>query len=84
MATGDGSRNTAETRWDSQQSEEKDLRARISFQRDIGTVTFFVCLKHGSRPRSRTLLQCRLTTFLFYGWTEQPRPVNPKVEECVS
>ncbi len=23
------------TRWDSQQSEEKDLRARISFQRDI-------------------------------------------------
>ncbi len=22
--------------------------------------------------------------FLFYGWTEQPRPVNPKVEECVS
>ncbi len=21
---------------------------------------------------------------LFYGWTEQPRPVNPKAEECAS
>ncbi len=25
-----------------------------------------------------------LTQVLFYGWTEQQRPVNPKVEECVS
>ncbi len=26
----------------------------------------------------------RLITFLFYGWTEQPRPEKPKVVECVS
>ncbi len=33
-----------------------DLRARTSFHGTLGTVTSFVCLKHGSLPRSRTPL----------------------------
>ncbi len=36
--------------------------------------------------RCTNLLQDTLSTdpFLFYGWTEQPRPEKPKVVECVS
>ncbi len=33
-----------------------DLRARTSSNGTLGTVTSFVCLKHGSLPRSRTPL----------------------------
>ncbi len=62
-----------------------DLRARISFQRDIRDCNIF-CLTETWLTTSvpDTAVNARLITFLFYGWTEQPRPVKPKVEECVS
>ncbi len=39
-------------------------------------------MAHALSPGQRS--KASLITFLFYGWTEQPRPVKPKVEECVS
>ncbi len=59
-----------------------NLRARISFQRDIRDCNIICLTETWLTPSVPDT--ARLTTFLFYGWTEQLRPVNPKVEECVS
>ncbi len=62
-----------------------DLRARISFQRDIRDCNI-LCLTetvaHADGPGHRC--NASLITFRFYGWTEQPRLEKPKVVECAS
>ncbi len=60
-----------------------DLRARISLQRDIRDCNI-LCLTETWLTPTVPDTGRRLITFLFYGWTEQPRPEKPKVVECVS
>ncbi len=68
-----------------------DLRARISFQWDIRdcnilclTETWLTPMVPDTAVMSCNVNNHRLITFLFYGWTEQPRPEKPKVVGCVS
>ncbi len=53
------------------------LRARISFQQDIRDYNILCLTETWLTPTA-------WKNFLFYGWTEQPRPEKPKVVDCVS
>ncbi len=61
-----------------------DLRARISFQRDIRDCNILCLTETWLTPTVPDTAVTPSITFLFYGWTEQPRPEKPKVVECVS
>ncbi len=57
-----------------------DLRARISFQRDIRDCNI-LCL---TETWLTSTVPDTAVTPAVYGWTEQPRPEKPKVVGCVS
>ncbi len=59
-----------------------DLRARISFQRDIRDCNILCLTETWLTPTVPDTAV--MITSLFYGWTEQPRPEKTKVVECVS
>ncbi len=62
-----------------------DLRARISFQRDIRDCNIICLTETWLTPSVPDTAVTPSDNFsVFYGWTEQRRLVNPKVEECVS
>ncbi len=62
-----------------------DLRARISFQWDIRDCNILCLTETWLTPTvPDTAVTPSDNFFLFYGWTEQPRPEKPKVVGCVS
>ncbi len=60
-----------------------DLRARISFQR-IRDCNIFCLTETWLTPSVPDTAVTPSDNFLFYGWTDQPRPEKTKVVECVS
>ncbi len=56
-----------------------DLRARISFQRDIRDCNIICLSETWLTPSVPDTAVTPSDNSLFYGWTEQRRPVNPKV-----
>ncbi len=61
-----------------------DLRARISFQRDIRDCNIICLTETWLTPSVPDTAVTPSDTSLFYGWTEQRRLVNPRVVVCVS
>ncbi len=55
-----------------------DLRARISFQRDIRDCNILCLTETWLTPSVPDTAVRPSDTFLFYGWTEQPRPEKNK------
>ncbi len=55
-----------------------DLRVRISFQRDIRDCNILCSSETWLMNSAPDTAVTPSDTFLFYGWTEQPRPVNTK------
>ncbi len=61
-----------------------DLRARTSFQRDIRDCNILCLSETWLTPSVPDTAVTPSDNFLFYGWTEQPRPEKSRVVECVS
>ncbi len=61
-----------------------DLRARLSFQRDIRDCNILCLTETWLMPMVPDTAVMPSDHFSVYGWTEQPRPEKPKVAECVS
>ncbi len=61
-----------------------DLRARISFQRDIRDCNIICLSETWLTPSVPDTAVTPSDNFSVYGWTEQLRPVNPRVVVCVS
>ncbi len=61
-----------------------DLRARISFQRDIRDCNIICLTETWLTPSVPDTAVTPSDNFSVLRRTEQLRPVNPKVEECVS
>ncbi len=59
-----------------------DLRARISFQRDIRDCNIFCLTETWLTPSVPDTTVTPSDNFSVYGWTDQPRPEKTKVVEC--
>ncbi len=61
-----------------------DLRARISFQRDIRDCNIFCLTETWLTPSVPDTAVTPSDNFSVYGWIEQPRLEKPRVVECAS